>query len=700
MKIRGMLFLLGLGCVALISGGPSAGPASGLDLGAVGGGTPLSFIANAGQADGRALYYARTPGCTLWLAREEMVFDRIERGAPGEARRSVSRLVFKNARRDVRVSASDPLDYTVSYFFGRDESEWTTGIPTSRAVVYDDLYDGIDLRVYGTDRQVEYDWIVGRGGRPEDIRFDVAGGPEASIDRDGNIAVGTDAGRIVHRKPAAYQVIGGRRVSVEAAFRKAPDGSFGFSLGVYDHRCDLVIDPLVIVYGTLLGGWKEDYGIRAATDRLGALYVSGITFSGDFPPEMGTQPRMDCFVTKLSPDGASLIYTAFFPSASDWMNWASLDVDAKGFAYLAGVTRSSSFPVKNAFQPKSGGGFDGFILKLSRDGRSLLYSSYIGGSSEDACYAVRADASGAAYLVGYTYSRDFPRKKALQPAFGGLMDGFVAKVDPSGSSLVYATCLGGNNYDSAYALQVAADGGLVVGGATSSANFPRRAAFQKSYGGGYEDGFVAKLAPAGNALVFSSFLGGGGSDLVSSLALDAGGAIYVSGDSSGTFPVRNAFQKVRGGGRDAVVAKIDAKGRSIVYASYLGGAGQEISYGIAVDANGAVCLSGFTTSRNFPVKKPYQRSQRGSQDCFLAVVDPAGSLSFSTYLGGKYREASFGITAGADGALILTGATKSPDFPLPGAYQAELGGDVDAFILKFTLKPFFAPDAGARPSFR
>lgn len=696
MKTASALGLTGLACVMLFAGEPKIGPLPALAPSAVAVGAPLCFVANAGQADGRALYYARTPGYTLWLAREEMVFDRIERGATGEARRSASRLVFKNARRDVRVSASEPLDYTVSYFFGRDESEWKTGIPSSRAVVYEGLYDGIDLRVYGTNRRVEYDWIVSPGGRPEDICFDVAGGPEAAIDRDGNLAVGTAAGRIVHRRPLAYQVIDGRRAGVEAAFGKRPDGSFGFSLGVYDPRYDLVIDPLVIVYGTLLGGWKEDYGTRVATDRLGALYVAGVTFSGDFPPEMGNQPRMDNYVTKLSPDGASLIYTAFFPCANEWLNWASLDVDAKGFAYLTGITRSSSFPVKNAFQPKSGGGFDGFILKLSRDGRSLLYSSYIGGSSEDAGYAVRADASGAVYLAGYTYSRDFPRKKALQPAFGGVMDGFVAKVDPSGSSLVYATFLGGNNYDSVYAAQVAADGGLVVGGSTSSTNFPRRSAFQKSYGGGYGDGFVAKIAPAGNALVFSSFLGGGGGDSVGAVALDGSGAIYVTGNTNGTFPVRNAFQKVRGGGSDGVVAKIDAKGRSIVYASYLGGAGQETSYGIAVDANGAVCLSGYTGSLNFPVKNPYQRSRRGSLDCYLAVVDPAGNLSFSTYLGGQYREANLGLTAGADGAVYITGATNSPDLPLPGAYQTELGGAYDAFILKLTLEPYFSPAAGVR----
>jgi len=698
MKINIAILSLGLACVAMIAEGPAAPPPSGPDLAVASKPVPLAFIANAGQADGRALYYARTSAYTLWLTREGLVFDRIEKGTQVGARRSVSRLDFINARRDVRISACDSLDYKVSYFFGRDESDWKTGVPTSRAVVYDDLYDGVDLEVYGTDRQVEYDWIVAPGGRPEDIRFAFAGDQKARLDRDGNLAVETGAGRIVHRSPVAYQDIAGRRRDVKAAFHDRGDGSYGFAVGAYDPRFELTIDPLVILYGTFLGGSKQDFGIKVALDRAGALYICGSTMSGDFPPELGSQTRWDYFVTKLSPDGASLIYTAFFPAANEWLYYASLDVDAKGFVYLAGITRSSSFPVKNAFQPESGGGFEGFILKLTRDGLGLVFSSYIGGSSEDGCYAVRADATGAVYLGGYTYSRDFPKKKAFQATFGGVMDGFVAKVDPTGSSLVYSTCLGGSKYDSVYAVQPASDGGLIIGGSASSPNFPRRAAFQKSYGGGYEDGFIAKLAPAGNALVFSSFLGGQGSDRVSAMTLDASGAIYVTGDASGTFPVRNAFQAVRGGGYDAVLAKIDPKGKALVYASYLGGAGHEAGFGIAVDADGAVCLAGFTDSVNFPVKNPYQRSRRGSQDCFLAVVDPSGSkLGFSTYLGGKYRETCFDLKSGAEGALYMTGAANSPDFPVPGAYQDALGGDHDAFILKLTLKPYFASKVGVNP---
>ena len=268
MKIKIAILSLGLACVAMIVEGPAAPPLLGSapEMSGVASATPLAFIANAGQADGRALFYARTPGYTLWLTREGLVFDRMEKGTQVGARRSVSRLDFMNARRDVRISACDSLDYKVSYFFGREESEWKTGIPTSRAVGYHGLYDGIDLEVYGTDRQVEYDWVVAPGGRPRDIRFALDRGRKAGLDGDGNLLIETAAGRVVHRKPVAFQVIDGRRTDVEASFRETEDGSYGFAVGAYDPRFDLTIDPLVVLYGTFLGGWKQDFGVKVGLD--------------------------------------------------------------------------------------------------------------------------------------------------------------------------------------------------------------------------------------------------------------------------------------------------------------------------------------------------------------------------------------------------------------------------------------------------
>jgi hypothetical protein len=648
--------------------------------------TPLYFMANGGQMDARALFCARTPGYTLWLTRESMVFDRIERDRDGRESRSLSELVFKNAGPDVQVTASDPSDYRVSYFFGRDEAGWRTDIPTSRAVLYKGLYEGIDLKAYGTYRRVEYDWIVAPGARPGQILFSYSGTHKARLDDGGNLAVETAGGRFLHCRPSAYQVIAGRRVDVEAAFRDAGNGSYGFDVGTYDPRHELTIDPLVLAYSTYLGGSRDDFAYDIVVDQAGAAYVLGTTVSRDFPPGSQSSPQKAIFVSKLSPDGGSLVYTAFFSSQTySEFNSFGLFVDAKGFAYIAGPTESNDFPIKNAFQSEYRGAIDGFVLKLSRDGKSLVYSSYIGGGSFDHPRAVCADSSGAAYVGGHTFSRDFPVKNAFQKNHSGNYDVFVAKVAPDGKSLVYSTLFGTSKEDACADLFVDNEGAVTFTGVTGSPNLPVKSAFQKKFGGGSKDGFVAKLAPTGNSLIYASFLGGPSYDYVYDMNADRQGNIYIVGHTYGNFPQKNAFQKSRKGSVESFIAKIAADGKSLVYSSYLGGSGVDSAYGVAVDEAGAAHIAGHTKSRDFPVKSPVQAALRGSADCFLTVVDPSGlKLLSSTYLGGTYRDYAFGLALDSDGAVFLCGETNSADFPVLEPYQSALAGDDDAVVLKLS----------------
>ena len=700
MNVKGKCLSLFVVCAALFAGQKGSGPVpsgsvptSGIAPTAVGVGTPLYFIANAGQMNSKAHYYARTPGYTLWLTREGLVFDRVENGEKGKAARSFSKMAFIGANKDIEVVALEPTDYKVSYFIGRDESDWKTGISTSRAVLYKNLYEGIDLKVYGTEKQVEYDWIVAPGAEPGQIRFALSGEGDGTINAEGDLVVETAAGRVVHRRPVAHQIIEGGRTGVGASFRKVKNGCFGFALGAYDPRYELTIDPLTLAYSTYLGGHDAEAQVRVAMDPTGAIYLCGFTFSGDFPPEFGAQPRKDFFLTKLSSDGASLVYTTFFPVAR-YPKETPVDilVDAKGFVYLAGVTGSTGFPVKNAFQTSLKGYYDGFVLKLSRDGQSLLYSSYIGGGGMDLCTSLAVDGTGAAYIGGVTSSRDFPRKKAYQTALRGFQDGFVAKVSPQGTSLVFSTYLGGSHGDRVNALAVDSEGAVVLAGETSSPDFPRKSAFQKTIGG-TADGFVAKLDAAGSGLVFSSYFGGSAFESFWALALDANDAVYLTGYTLGKIPTKNAFQTSRKGISDAFVLKVEPDGRSVAYSSYLGGVARDYAWGLAVDGSGAAYVVGSTESLDFPVKQPYQASRRGSQDAFLAIVDPAGTkLLVSTFLGGSYRDAAWDVFLGATGDILIGGQTNSLDFPSAGnAYQEELDGDYDAFVLKFTQG-----DAGLR----
>ena len=669
--------------------GSGLGPASpaqrpAMRLTDIGGATPLYFIANEGQMSAKALYYARTPGYTLWLTREGLVFERIEKTAKGEAARSFSTMTFLGANKNIEIAAGDPTDYRVSYFYGRDESEWKTGISTSKAVLYKNVYDGIDLKVYGTEKQVEYDWIVAPGADPGLIRFAYVGEQEAKRDADGNLVVRTAASQILQRKPVSHQVIDGRKVNVESTFRSLSDGSFGFSLGAYDPRFPLTIDPLVLAYGTFLGGHDIDDRTEIAVDGQKAIYLRGVTISGDFPPSGGA-PRRDIFVTKLSSDGSTLVYTAFFPFAqsSPFLN-GGLFVDSKGFAYLSGTTYSNSFPLKNPFQDKYRGKDDGFILKLSKDGRSLVYSSYIGGGGYDYGMCVAVDAKGAAYVGGYTDSRDFPTKKAFQKTFAGATDAFVAKVAPEGSTLVFATYLGGTRADRCQGLAPDASGAVVVAGSTSSSNFPKKSAIQTKLADD-SDGFLTKLTAAGNGLVYSTYLGGNGHDSIDAVALDAKGDAYITGFATGSFPLKTPFQKENRGGTDAFIAKISANGRTILYSSLLGGSSNEYANSIAVDKAGVAYVAGLTQSRDFPLKSPYQASRNGTDDAFLAAVEPNGSRTrFATFLGGRYKETAYGIAVDAGVSIYVSGTTNSPDFPVRSAYQDSLAGQMDVFVAKFT----------------
>ncbi len=651
------------------------------------GSTPLYFVANQGQTDRGVLYYATTPGQTLWLTQGGLVFNQgMAWQGEGAARAAVT-FLFKNASPNVQLSAADEADYRVSYFYGRDESEWKTDIPTSRAVLYKNLYDGVDLKVYGVGGDLEYDWVIRPGANPGAVRFGYTGVSGAHIDKHGDLIVTTARGDLRHRKPDAYQILDGKKVDVAASFRSLGDEEYGFAVSAYDPRRELVIDPLIIVSSTYLGGHADDFLPSIAYDASGAVYIAGFTESTDFPPVKVSMPRNDAFVTKLSSDGQSLVYSAFFPAfLSQFGGLVGVAVDGKGSAYLVGHTNSRNFPVKNAFQETRKGPRDAFFLKLTPNGKGLVFSSYLGGSESDYCPHVAVDSTGSFYLSGYTYSSDFPTRKALQKTLSGTEDVFISKFASDGKSLIYSTFLGGHQTEYSSGLAVDGEGAAYICGNTESPQFPLKDAFQKKYGGGGEDGFITKLSPSGDWLIYSSFIGGSSYDLCYGLAVDKTGAVYLTGDTWGSFPLKNALQNTRKGGIEGWIAKVALDGESLNYSTYLGGTNTDIGRKIAVDDNGVAYVVGETESRGFPVKDAFQKTLKGSKDGFLAVVAPDGkSLRLSTFLGGSYRERCADIALSADGGILITGDTNSPDFPLTKPYQNKLAGGDDIFVMKLKL---------------
>jgi uncharacterized protein (TIGR03437 family) len=319
----------------------------------------------------------------------------------------------------------------------------------------------------------------------------------------------------------------------------------------------------------------------------------------------------------------------------------------------------------------------------------LSYSSYLGGSGFDHGNAIAVDANGNIYVAGGTGSANFPGVNGAQRNFGGFFDGFIAKFNPGGTSLIYATYLGGNRQDACLSLAVDSSGSAFVTGITDSLNFPTASALQASYGGGDFDAFVAKLNPSGSTLTWSTYLGGNDDDQAYAIAVDSAGLAYVAGRTESlNFPKAQARQPAYGGGVDAFVTKFNAAGSALLYSSYLGGNEIEFGTGIAVDANSNIYVAGITDSLNFPTVQPLQANfGGGSADVFVTKLNAdLASYGYSTYLGGSEDDRiavpGNSIAVDQNGNVFLMGFTRSANFPVANALQLAFAGASDAFVTK------------------
>jgi hypothetical protein len=458
---------------------------------------------------------------------------------------------------------------------------------------------------------------------------------------------------------------------------------------------ELIIDP-VFAYSSYLGGSGDDGAVKIAVDGAGNAYVTGHTASANFPVLGAAQPVYggggDIFVAKLNAAGNALVYCTYF-GGSGGDSGQGIAVDANGNTYIIGSTNSIDFPTTaNAAQPTAGGGNDAFLVVLDSTG-ALVYSSYLGGSGLDVGTAVAVDDSGNAFVTGYTQSADFPvTGTVVQSTLAGVNDAFVTQISAAGAT-IYSTYLGGGGLDIARGIALDGAGNAYIAGYTQSADFPTTAgALQTTYGGGNADAFVAALDPAGANLIYSTFLGGSADDYGIALGVDANGNAYVAGNSnSANFPVTTAVQQANGGGVDAFVTRLDASGASQVFSTYLGGTGYDTALGIAVDADGAAYVTGYTQSANFPTTaNGGQRSfAGGSSDALVVQLTAAGAFGYGSYLGGNGQDSGYGIAVDTSGVAYLTGSTTSSNFPVtPGALQTSSAGSGDAFVTALPATTF------------
>jgi len=588
---------------------------------------PLAFTENMGQWDEQVLFRADAGGATMWFTKEGAVYQFIRRipkddtgsGYPidpmnryhdqeADSMESIAiKASFIDANPNPKMFGSEMMEYKCNYFIGNDPDQWHTDVPNYRAVIYEEIYTGIDLKYYGNGRHMEYDFIVSPGADPSQIAIQYEGALSLSVNAGGELVVETEWGEVIEQKPVIFQVQDGARNMVEGEYFLTGSNSFGFSISDnYNPELPLVIDP-VLSYSTYLGGSENDYGYGIAVDNSGNAYITGYTPSQDFH-------TYDVFITKLNSSGNDLIYSTYL-GGSHWDWGYAIAVDDSGNAYITGYTLSSDFPTVGEYQAYQGG-WDVFITKLNSSGNDLIYSTYLGGSDDDYGLAISIDDSGNAYITGITASSDFPTVGEYQ-TYQGEYDVFITKLNSSGNDLIYSTYLGGSDDDYGFGIAVDNSGNAYITGYTYSSDFPTVGEYQTDQGS--DDVFITKLNSSGDDLIYSTYLGGSYGDRGHGISVDDSGNAYITGETdSPDFPTVGEYQTDQDD-RDVFITKLNSSGNDLIYSTYLGGSGWDEGYAITIDNSGNAYITGSTSSPDFPTVGEYQTAQ-GNDDAFAAKI--------------------------------------------------------------------------------
>jgi uncharacterized protein (TIGR03437 family) len=676
---------------------------------------PLGFEANRGQADRTVRFLLRGPGYTLLLKRDEAAL--LAHGGPSRGS-SYLGMKLMGVSRAMQIEGRGELPGRSNYFRGIDPGGWVTDVPRYSAVRYRGVYPGIDLIFHVTESRLEYDWEIAPGASPQVIRLAFQGVKALYPTADGALIARTRDFLLRYDRPLAYQKASGVRKRVSARYRFLGKREIGVEVSHYDRTRSLIIDP-VLSYSTVLGGSGLetragrvrllDEGRGIAIDGAGNAYVVGTAYSPDFPAINSALRQStggpNCFVAKLNPAG-SLVYVSFLGPVVPPCNGGA--VDGQGSALVTGVA-GPGFPVFKALQPTPGGNLDAFVAKLSPDGTSLVYSTFLGGVGNDSGVGVAADPGGNAYVVGTTSSADFPTTPgAVRFVPPGLVGGlFTSKISSDGGRLVYSAILRGSGASPPQPSAIAIDttgNAFVVG--VSPTGFPTTSgALQTTSSEG--GSFVVKLNANGSALVYSTYYVFG---TINAIAVDSAGNAYLAGLTGlSDFPVTpGAFQTTARFDPSfrwkGFVTKLNAAGSAVLYATYLGGSSQDSVNGIAVDASGNAYLTGFTNSPDFPLAKPLQGALGGGTcslsgstqgpflpcfDAFITKLNPGGSgLLFSTLLGGGDQDFGSAIAV-KDSDVYITGVASSQDFPITDSMPRPKGAVLLARISDTADAPVF-----------
>ncbi len=671
---------------------------------------------NQGQVRNELVrFYIQGKG--IWFLEDSVVFKIMESrsresGGRESDRSVVLKLKFEGCNK-AEPKGAELLAHRSNFFYGNDPSKWYTNVANYKEIVYENLYDNIDLRYYSTDQGLKYDLIVQPGGDPNDIMFRYEGAQKVFVDPFGDLVVNTPLGDIIDSELFIYQEPQAVKNEIDGKFRIFDTTRFGFEItDDFDSNKPLIIDP-ILIYSTYIGGSNDDYGNDIEIGPNGHIYITGSTNSIDYPNTTNANDTtynglMDVFVLKIDPIASTLMYSTFIGGSINDEGTA-LEIDPSGNAYITGSTISSNFPsTPGAYDDTHNNNFDIFVLKLNQMGALLLFSTFIGGGNGDNGNDIALDSSNNIYITGDTWSSSFPISPgAFDSSWDpGWVDACFCKLDATGSSLMYSTFIGGHgNHDKGKGITVDGSGKAYITGETWSSGYPTKAgAYDASYNG-EGDAFITILNPAGSGssdLIYSTFIGGNDNDYGYDIKLDTNDIVYITGFTESTdFPFTSgAYDTSQNGGIDVYVLKLNPSGSGssdLVYSTFVGGGVSQWGAGIAIDANGNIYVSGPTISTDFPTTLgSYDTIHNGNWDGFVFKLDPTGSsLLYSTFFGGSNEDSVSGIAIDTKGNVYTTGYTISIDFPkTQNAYDPTYNGNKDIFAFNLNLTRFYVKDLG------
>lgn len=647
------------------------------------------FLPNSGRLDAQVQYYGTSSNVDIFFTNSSVVFDIKDPDSLAELREALAdpdnqlplpnqkgqslHLTFPNALANVELIPGDENNARYSFFFGNDSRNWTNDQTSYRTMTYRNLWSGIDLVFTLNNGQLSYEFLTHDGGDLSDANLEWTGSDQIQT-----TATGTE---------------------IETAYGTIVDSGSGIGRQIEPSDDNLIFSSRgvgALLWSTMIGGANNDEGASLAVASNGDIFITGETTSPDFPGTPGVYDEtygssVDLFISRFADEGGTLVWSSFIGTSNvDYIN--AIHLDDSDNPIIGGRTYSSSFPTTAGAYDETfnGGGSDATLTKLSSDGSTLIFSTFVGGGDIDSFFDLVTDANGDIVCAGYTASSDYPTTPGVyQTTFAGPPYDFtISTISADGSTLLASTYIGGTDRDACRGVAIDSNGDILLAGFSFSTDFPVTAGTFQTVKSSIDDGALVKIPADMTSIIWSTFMGGNGSERALAVSLDSNDNPVMAGFTHSTdFPTTTgALQENHNSGMDAFVTKFNNADGTRLWATYLGGNGSDDGISVALDASDNPVVTGYTSSTNFPVNNlGYDSTANGGTDIFVSRLAADGSsLLWGTYLGGSGDETGMEVAIDGDDNPVVTGMTDDGSFPVSSwAYDTTHNGGDDAILARF-----------------